>query len=45
VIAGAYSGRGFKMAPALGESVARLVVGEPAPEIAFMAPDRFADVG
>lgn len=43
VLAGAYSGRGFKMAPALGESVARLAVGEPAPEIAFMAPDRFAD--
>lgn len=44
LIAGAYSGRGFKLAPALGESVARLAVGEPVPEISFMAPERFADV-
>jgi sarcosine oxidase len=43
VIAGAYSGRGFKLAPALGESVARLAVGDTVPEISFMAPDRFAD--
>jgi sarcosine oxidase len=45
VVAGAYSGRGFKLAPALGEAVARLALAEPAPEIAFMAPDRFTDAG
>lgn len=41
LIAGEYSGRGFKLAPALGESVARLAIGESVPEISFMAPDRF----
>jgi sarcosine oxidase len=44
LIAGAYSGRGFKLAPALGESVARLALGDTVPEISFMAPDRFSDV-
>lgn len=45
VLAGAYSGRGFKLAPAVGDAVARLAVGEAAPEIAFMAPERFASTG
>ncbi|SFP58283.1 sarcosine oxidase [Actinomadura madurae] len=42
VLAGGYSGRGFKLAPAVGDAVARLATGETVPDIAFMAPDRFA---
>lgn len=42
LLAGAYSGRGFKFAPAVGEAVARLALGEYVPETAFMAPDRAA---
>jgi sarcosine oxidase len=42
VLAGAYSGRGFKLAPAVGDAVARLACAETVPEIAFMAPERFA---
>jgi sarcosine oxidase len=45
VLAGAYSGRGFKLAPAVGDAVARLALDETAPEIAFMAPERFASAG
>ncbi|QPP10182.1 N-methyl-L-tryptophan oxidase [Streptomyces bathyalis] len=45
VLAGAYSGRGFKFAPAVGDAVARLAVGEAVPEIAFMRPERFATRG
>jgi sarcosine oxidase len=45
LLAGAYSGRGFKMAPGVGDAVARLAVGESVPEVAFMAPERFAPAG
>ncbi|MCW2622765.1 MAG: FAD-binding oxidoreductase [Frankiales bacterium] len=35
------SGHGFKLAPALGEHVARLLTGDPDPRLATFSPDRF----
>jgi sarcosine oxidase len=44
VVAGGDSGHGFKHAPAIGELVAQLTVGEdPFTDIAFMDPDRTFD--
>ena len=36
------SGHGFKLAPALGLEVARMVLGTPDPELARFSPERFA---
>lgn len=36
------SGHGFKLAPVLGEHVARLLVDDPDPRLAQFSPDRFA---
>lgn len=41
VVASGYSGRGFKLAPALGRAVADMVGGQEPAEVAFMTPDRF----
>ena len=44
VVAGGDSGHGFKHAPAIGELLAQLAVGdEPFTDIAFMSPDRAYD--
>ena len=36
------SGHGFKLAPALGKSVAEMVLGRPDPRLAQFSPARFA---
>lgn len=41
VLAVGFSGHGFKMAPAFGEALAGIVVGESMPSLEFMRPGRF----
>ncbi|MEX1004557.1 MAG: N-methyl-L-tryptophan oxidase [Acidimicrobiia bacterium] len=41
VLAVGFSGHGFKMAPAFGEELAGIVVGESKPSLDFMGPGRF----
>jgi sarcosine oxidase len=41
ILAVGFSGHGFKMAPAFGEVLARIVAGESMPDLEFMRPGRF----
>ncbi len=42
IVATAFSGRGFKLAPTIGAAVANLVLDRPDPDLAFCTPARVA---